>query len=216
MSARDIVLGRVREALGGARLDAAAIAGEARALVPDLDAVRPPLGDAQALDRFVEKATSDRVTATVERLEGALRLPAAVAAYLGRHALGRRIAAALPPALFGLDWRDLDLVDEIDPNEPVALTFAEAAVAETGSLVFPSSEMVPTLFNFLPLHHLAVVRAEDVVPHLEDALARFQDHRLPRSLIFVTGTSGTADIEGKNIRGAHGPRYLHIYIIDRM
>ena len=98
---------------------------------------------------------------------------------------------------------------------PVALTFAEAAVAETGTLVFASSPAAPTLFNFLALHHLAVVRADDVVPYMEDVWPRFAHHTAPRSLNLVTGTSGTADIEGQNIRGAHGPRYLHIYILDR-
>jgi len=34
-----------------------------------------------------------------------------------------------------------------------------------------------------------------------------------RSLNIITGTSGTADIEAKNVRGAHGPRFMHIYCI---
>ncbi|MCP5002313.1 MAG: hypothetical protein GY933_27205, partial [Hyphomicrobiales bacterium] len=35
----------------------------------------------------------------------------------------------------------------------------------------------------------------------------------PRNLSIVTGTSGTADIEAKNVRGAHGPRFMHLIIV---
>jgi L-lactate dehydrogenase complex protein LldG len=214
VSARDEVLARVRRALGGERADPATIRAEAAALTRDPRALRPAVGDRDALARFTEKATSERVTATVERV-ATDDLPARVRAYLDARGLPARIAAALPPALAGLDWGEVELKADIDRNEPVALTWAEAAVAETGTLVFASTPTAPTLFNFLPLHHLAVVRAEDVVTYLEDVWQRFADRAAPRSLNLVTGTSGTADIEGQNIRGAHGPRYLHIYVLDR-
>lgn len=215
MTARREILSRVRTALGGERAPPAAIRAEADALLGDLAAVRPEVGDRSALARFTEKATSERVTATVERVESACVLPARVRAYLDERGLAPALAAALPPALARLDWSPLTLRDRIEANEQVAVTYAEAAVAETGSLVFLSSASVPTLFNFLPLHHLAVVRAEDVLPYLEDVWQRVRHTQLPRSLNIVTGTSGTADIEGQNIRGAHGPRYLHIYVLDR-
>ena len=214
MSARAAILARVRAAKRGTVADAAAIEREARALVPSLDAVRPRLGDDEALAFFVEKATSDRVTASVERLAAADALPKAVRGYLDRHGLAPELAAALPPALAGLDWPGLTLLDGIDANAPVALTYAEAAIAETGTLVFPTSPTVPLLFNFLALHHLAVVRTSDVLPHMEDVFQRFVGQPLPRALSLVTGTSGTADIEGKNVRGAHGPRHLHVYVVD--
>ncbi len=214
MSARDTVLARVRRALGEPPSDAKTIEAEAAALVPHLNEVRPRLDDSDAVERFIEKATSDRVTATVERLPSPDALPTAVHQYLDRGDLGPRVAAALPPILRDLHWDALELKDEIDRNEAVALSYAEAAIAETGTLVFPSSPTVPTLFSFLALHHLAVVRADDILPHKEDAYQRFVGRALPRSLVLVTGTSGTADIEGQNIRGAHGPRYLHILILD--
>jgi L-lactate dehydrogenase complex protein LldG len=213
MSDRATILGRVRAALGGERASAEAIAREAAALVPDAAAVRPGFGGEAPLDRFVAKATSEKVTATVERIALA-DLPAAVARYLDANGLGRTVAAALPAELRALDWSGIALKDGIDRNEPVAVTFAEAAIAEAGTLVFPSSPAVPSLHNFLPLHHLAAVRAADVVPYMEDVWRRFDDRPLPRSLNLVTGTSGTADIEGKNVRGAHGPRFLRILILE--
>lgn len=214
MNARDDILARVRAARRDAAAGPDAVAAEAARLVPDLAAVRPSFADTDALARFAAKATSERVTATVEHLATAEALPAAVGAYLERNGLGETLAAALPPALMGLDWSELALVDRCDRNEAAALTYAEAAIAETGTLVFPSSPAVPTLFNFLPLHHLAVVRRDDIVPYMEDVWQRFVGRALPRSLNLITGTSGTADIEGQNIRGAHGPRFLHIYVLD--
>ena len=32
--------------------------------------------------------------------------------------------------------------------------------------------------------------------------------------VLVTGASGTTDIEGSLVLGAHGPRYLHVVIVE--
>ncbi len=101
---------------------------------------------------------------------------------------------------------------DIGPNEPVAVTLAEGGVAETGSLIFRSGPDTPMLHNFLALHHIAVVRREQIGRYLESVFAPGAP-ALPRVLSLVTGTSGTADIEAVNIRGAHGPRYLHIVLV---
>ena len=214
MSDRTTILARVREALGGAPLAAEAIRAEAASLVTNLDRVRPSFDGAATLDHFLVKATSEKVTATAERLAVAAALPDAVRRYLSEHGLAPEFACALPDDLRALDWSGFTLRDAIDRNEPAALTFAEGGIAETGTLVFPSSPTVPSLFNFLPLHHLVVLRAADVVPYMEDVWRRFDARPLPRSLNLVTGTSGTADIEGKNVRGAHGPRFMRIYLLE--
>jgi L-lactate dehydrogenase complex protein LldG len=63
--------------------------------------------------------------------------------------------------------------------------------------------------NFLALHHIVLLRVRDIVAHLEDApLAGPQ----PRAHYWVTGVSGTTDIEGTYVRGAHGPRFLHVIL----
>ncbi|MFP4126735.1 MAG: lactate utilization protein C [Alphaproteobacteria bacterium] len=211
---RATILARVREALGGARAPVDAIRAEAAALVPDPAAVRPAFDTQAVLGHFLLKATSEKVTATAERVADAAALPAAVRRYLDAAGLEPSVAVALPDKFLALDWQGFVLKDAIDRNEPVALTFAEAGIAETGTLVFPSSPTVPTLFNFLALHHLVVLRAADVVPYMEDVWRRFDGTALPRSLNLVTGTSGTADIEGKNVRGAHGPRFMRIFVLE--
>ncbi|MGF1562598.1 MAG: lactate utilization protein C, partial [Geminicoccaceae bacterium] len=88
-------------------------------------------------------------------------------------------------------------------------------IAETGTLVFHSGPHSPVLHSFLPLHHLIAVRADAMLRTMEDYWDIVRDSGMahPRNINLITGTSGTADIEAKNIRGAHGPRFMHIYLI---
>ncbi len=80
----------------------------------------------------------------------------------------------------------------------------------------------PTRNNFLPDSHIAVVRAELIVSTYEEGWARLRSltrlsegrFTIPRTVNFITGPSRTADIELKIELGAHGPRRLHILIVD--
>jgi L-lactate dehydrogenase complex protein LldG len=142
-------------------------------------------------------------------------LPQAVARYLTEKKLPDRIALQPRQSLTELDWGAISLSHSADENEAVAVTFADAGIAETGSLVFQTAPDAPVLLNFLPLHHLAVLRTSTIERHMEQAFDRFGTDRpsQQRSLNIITGTSGTADIEAKNVRGAHGPRFMHIFCV---
>jgi L-lactate dehydrogenase complex protein LldG len=122
--------------------------------------------------------------------------------------------AAMPWAATQLDvTRGPSAGDDLN-----AISFAEAGVAETGTLVFLSGAHNPTTLNFLPDNHIAVVRACDVEADYEAVWARlrarFGKGVLPRTVNFVTGPSRSADIEQKLLLGAHGPRSLHIIMVD--
>mgnify|MGYP000031564442 CR=1 FL=1 len=77
-----------------------------------------------------------------------------------------------------------------------------------------SSPEQPTLYAFLPLRHIIIAPAACIVPHMEDFCASFRESGKahPRNINFVTGVSGTADIESKLVRAAHGPKHLHILL----
>jgi L-lactate dehydrogenase complex protein LldG len=85
-------------------------------------------------------------------------------------------------------------------------------VAETGSLVFHSAPEAPTLYAYLPIHHLVALDAQSLYLRLEDYAASVEGQAAPRNVNLITGASGTTDIEGVLTRGAHGPRKLHIVI----
>lgn len=210
---RDAILAKIDRAnTGRADTDVKAAAD---ALIAAPEVYRAGFAPQSSFDRFAEKATSETVTATVEELGALSDLPRAVQAYMKKQSLNSRIALQPRESLMALDWSGITLAHEAQMNEPLAVTFADAAIAETGSLVFRTAHDAPVLLNFLPLHHLAVVRRSTILPHMEDVFDAFGanagDQR--RSLNVITGTSGTADIEAKNVRGAHGPRFMHIYCV---
>ncbi len=209
-SARDRILSRIAEARGSALPSPEVIATERAAILPDESASQPPIPEQDTITRFKAMASSERLTATVVEVAALEDVPQAVAAYLARESLTREIAVA--PALAELNWGDIQTTTEIGANQPCAVTLAEGGVAETGSLIFRSGPETPMLHNFLGLHHVAVVPRGQIGRYLESVFAPGSPD-LPRILSLVTGTSGTADIEAVNIRGAHGPRYLHIVLV---
>jgi L-lactate dehydrogenase complex protein LldG len=129
------------------------------------------------------------------------------------------------PALDAVPWSERPLLEiargRADPADLVSLTPAFAAIAETGTLMLTSGAKTPATLNFLPDNHIVVLRASDVVGTYEDGLGRLRPKSgaaegtfMPRTVNFITGPSRTADIELTLIMGAHGPRRLHIVLVD--
>jgi len=74
----------------------------------------------------------------------------------------------------------------------------------------------PTSLNFLPDNYLCILRRERLVKHIEDVWQRLRDEHtgLPRAINFITGPSRTADVEQTIQLGAHGPRRLHVILLE--
>ncbi|HQT63533.1 MAG: hypothetical protein B7Z75_07225 [Acidocella sp. 20-57-95] len=164
---------------------------------------------------FLARVQSPGVAASAERIANLDNLPAAVARYVSKNNLPPSIALQPHPDLQGLNWSGLHIHHDIATDEPVAVGLALGGIAETGTLVFHSQPHSPTLFAFLPLHHIVAVYAETIWPWLEDYTAEFVGQTPPRNINFVTGASGTTDIEGTLVRGAHGPGWLHIILVEQ-
>lgn len=214
MSAREAVLDAVRAALGrhpGQAPDPAAVAAEATALLADLDEIRPALPTGNLIEDFAARVVSPKVGATLDRVGTLEELPAAVARYLAEQGLPPALALQPDPALARLPWEGFELRDAARPDEAAGLGQALWGIAETGSLVFHSGPETAVLGHFLPLHHVAALRADRILAHLEDYAAVAGP--APRNLNLITGASGTTDIEGSYVRGAHGPRSLHVVLI---
>jgi L-lactate dehydrogenase complex protein LldG len=88
--------------------------------------------------------------------------------------------------------------------------------------VIASGERSPATMNFLPDTHVVVLPASRVVGPLEDAWDRLRAASaapmaaatMPRTVNLVTGPSRTGDIEQKIEMGAHGPRRLHLIVVE--
>ncbi len=100
------------------------------------------------------------------------------------------------------------------------ITGAEAALAETGSLVLRSATGRGRLASLLPPAHIAVVRPSQIFASFEAWLAFHRGSgtldallRDSSSLTLVTGPSRTADIEMTLTIGVHGPAKLYVFCV---
>ena len=219
MSARDEILGRLgrsHRAPNGEREQAVArrIADHPRG--PSLSRValpRPAL-----VELFAAKAAVS--AATIERVPRPEDVPAAVADYLARENLPAEIVMAPDRELDTVPWqlRPLLSIRRGLPRDGdlVGLTGAFAGVAETGTLMLLSGAQRPTSLNLLPETHIVLLRQAQIVGAFEDAWERVRSlgTALPRTVNFITGPSRSADIGQQLQMGAHGPRRLHIVLLD--
>lgn len=200
MSARDAILAKLK----GAAPDKAA--ADALLIAPERPAV-----DIGALEaEFLARLALPSVSASHDAIDTIADLPAAVARYLAAQGEPHTLCLPRDPRLSACDWSGFTLHEAAAPDEVAALAIARKGIAETGSLVFETTPQAPMLPNFLALHHIVLLAVEDIAAHLEDApLVGPQ----PRAHYWITGVSGTTDIEGTYVRGAHGPRFLHVILL---
>jgi L-lactate dehydrogenase complex protein LldG len=218
---RDDILGGIRKALKRGPLDPtsasalrARLEDPQRNLVPARATV---LDDAGRIDLFV--AMAEEVQTTVDRVVRLADVPAAVAQYLTSENLPAELVMAPDPALDAIPWDERPLLQlrrgKAAPGDHVSVTTAFAGIAETGTLMLTSGPETPTTLNFLPDTHIVVLRVDQVLPHYEEGWTRLRARGpMPRTVNFITGPSRTGDIEQRIQLGAHGPRRLHIVLVD--
>lgn len=156
--------------------------------------------------------------ATLVRIPSLDAVPEAVRAFLDGHGHDHTLVCCGEGGFAALPWPADFMVSVRTPTDGdhTSLTCVLAAVAETGSLVLVSGHHHPNTLHFLPENHIAMVRASQVLRHLEDVwqLTGERAEDMPRALTFVTGPSRTADVEQTIQIGAHGPRRLHVVVVD--
>ena len=225
-SARDTILSTIRGALGRDRLSADAqkeleqrLKNHKSSLVP----ARAKGRRENIVARFLDMA--EKAACSIRRVQSTDELPEAVADYLRRHNLPNDVTVAPTAWLEGLPWRRAPMVKirygASARDDLVSLTPAYAAVAETGTLVMTSGPDHPTTLNFTPDHHIVALHEAQICGGYEDVWSalRTTHHSgrrlaLPRTVGMITGPSRTGDIGLKIHLGAHGPRSVHIILID--
>lgn len=181
---------------------------------------RGQLGPQARIELFV--AMAKEAACTVAQVSDAGAVPAAVAEFLARENLPAKLRVSPDAAVANLPWSTRPLLEistgRSDGTDEVSLTPALAAIAETGTLMLTSGPERPTTLNFLPETHIVMLRADQVVGGMEEAWARLHERYgrgvMPRTVNLVTGPSRSADIEQTLQMGAHGPRRLHIILVD--
>jgi L-lactate dehydrogenase complex protein LldG len=94
----------------------------------------------------------------------------------------------------------------------VGVSTAQAAIAETGTLVLDSACERHRLVSLVPPVHIAIVNASSIVDTLSDVLALLQKKEISPAITFITGPSRTADIELTLAIGVHGPQELYVIV----
>lgn len=221
--ARDEILASVRRSLGVTgheepRRQAVAnrLSRPARGVIP----ARGQKTGAEAVATFRHYA--EAVQTSVTMVTAPAEAPAAAARWLSAANLPARLRMGADPRLAAMPWTTTALEISAGPSDGGDLngvSHAFAGVTETGSLVLLSGPDNPTTLNFLPDNHIVVLDSADLVPALEDVWTRLRaevgDGRMPRAVNMITGPSRSGDIDRTIFLGAHGPRALHIILIDR-
>ncbi|HZB93877.1 MAG TPA: lactate utilization protein C [Stellaceae bacterium] len=218
--AREQILGSIRRALKRGPLEAGQRAGLEHRIAqhpPNLVPARATaLSHGAQIDLFLQLA--EEVQTTTARVARVADVPGAVADYLSQRNLPSRLVMTPDPALDDIPWHERPMLGirrgRAEDGDQVGVTACLAGIAETGTLMLTSGPQSPTRNNFLPDTHIVVLRGSQVVASYEDGWTRLRQSAMPRTVNFITGPSRTGDIEQRLELGAHGPRRLHIVLVD--
>jgi L-lactate dehydrogenase complex protein LldG len=173
---------------------------------------------AELLDLLADRLTDYK--AAVRRTTGA-GLAAEVAAALGERGARRVVVpAGLDPAICAAAAAEVIVDSQPEALSPAALdeldgvvTGAAVAVAETGTIVLDGSpDQGRRAITLVPDYHLCIVRADQVVELVPEAVARLAG-TAERPLTWISGPSATSDIELERVEGVHGPRTLVVILV---
>lgn len=228
---KERILASLRTSLASSRTWLEAEAAKAPHTPPPY--VLPPADDLAA--QFIQEVT--KLEGRAYRVVDAEEALATLARLLDERAAHQIIAwdlaaIALPglPSLLAARGAEL-----LDPNvrgaarkerlqelesAPVCVSGVAYAIAESGTLVMRHGPGKPRLASLLAPAHIAIVRSEQLVRGLGEALTELRNTHGDAlfadtsNLTFITGPSRTADIEMTLSLGIHGPPELHVVIID--
>ncbi|MEJ2405554.1 MAG: lactate utilization protein C [Candidatus Thiodiazotropha sp.] len=136
---------------------------------------------------------------------------------VGTGSTGKAIAAKPMPDLKIIcydrpvdEWKSV-LFDEVD----VAVTEAQAGLAESGSLVLWPDTQEPRLMSLVPPVHIALLETDRLFENFAELIDK--EHwtaGLPSNALLISGPSKTADIEQTLAYGIHGPKQLLTLLLE--
>jgi L-lactate dehydrogenase complex protein LldG len=164
------------------------------------------------LDQF--QSAAEAVGAVVKRFV----TMSEAAAYLRELAGDEPASSSLLPADMKAAFSDVTFCGNGElASTRLCLSYALAGIASTGSLLLELGDPAGRAATALPVIHAALVRSSTIVPDLY-ALGELLKERLATPgaayLSITTGPSRTADIERVLTIGVHGPKELHILVLE--
>ena len=212
---REQVLSRIRAALGRSDADSAGLEAARARISQHARQIEPAFTESLA-QRFRDKLVT--AYATVVNVDSLSAAASEIERYLVDSGAGNRLLVSGDDLIQQIEWpASLELQQRSATGEDrVSVTSALCGIAETGTLMLVSGEQNPTSLNFLPDYHIVVLRSDLLVPRMEDAWDKLRAAfaQMPRTVNFISGPSKTADVEQTVEYGAHGPRCLHVVMVD--
>lgn len=215
LSAKEEILGRVRSALAAPRRDEVTEADDVPRTYQRADDKQEVSTDpAKIRDVLVQRIEDYK--GAVHRTTAA-QLPDTLAEVLAG------TAGVLVPSGVPEEWtaslgdvqvddgtaspRELDRVDAV-------LTGAHTAIAITGTIVLRSDALSGRrAITLVPDVHVVVVEAEQVVLGVPKGIERMNTDPTA-AWTMISGPSATSDIELERVEGVHGPRTLHVVLVE--
>lgn len=192
---------------------------EALDILKESEFARPKLLSSDPCEALMLRIDAGLVIGTTcEKIASIGDLPSSAKQFLEKFSVPPELKVQDIDKLQDLNWEGVVTKVDIELDNSVGLCFAEYGVAETGSFVVHSSENMPILLNFLPLYLMAVIPKSKILHYMDDyaliANEIAKEGKTPRNMCLISGVSGTTDIEGVLVQGAHGPEILHIIIVE--
>ena len=219
---RETILASVRRSLGVSGQERPRLSAVDERLAKAPRGVIPARGQgdrAAKLAKFIEMTAVAQ--ASLAEVASAADVPQAVAAFLREHNLPATIRRGDDERLAAMPWQNTTLAIAGGPSDGQdlnAVSHALAGIAETATLVLTSGRDNPTTLNFLPDNHIVIVDAKDIAADYEtmwdELRRRYGKGEMPRTVNWITGPSRSADIEQTLLLGAHGPRRLHVIVVN--
>ena len=206
-TAKEAILARIRRAIANA---------PEPPLIPRDFRERDERDHPAILEDFIDRLLDYKAIVTRTDETG---LPQAIADACQQHSIIRlMVPADLPtnwvPAGVTVLRDDPPLDNTALDESPGVLTGCAVAIAQTGTIILDGGAYQGRrALSLVPDRHLCVVRSEQLVGLVPEAIARLAE-RATHPITFISGPSATSDIELIRVEGVHGPRTLHVFVVN--
>ncbi len=206
-TAKDAILARIRKALANAPEPPP---------VPHDFLERDERDRSAILEELIDRLVDYK--ALVTRTDDA-SLPPAIVAACQQHGITRLVvppdlpAAWIPTGVTVLRDDPPLTISDLDESSGV-LTGCAMAIAQTGTIILDGGAYQGRrVLSLVPDLHMCVVCAEQVVGLVPEAITRLAE-RATHPITLISGPSATSDIELSRVEGVHGPRTLHVFVVN--